>query len=173
MIRSLNISDTTVLLSPCEGSTQRRTVLQMVAALFGDEAVYDHTPDGAPFVRFGDKQIAISVSHCKGLAALAYNPNKPVGIDIETERTQLQRIAPRIFSPAELEVYSTLPLLLKAWTLKEALYKSALTPGLDFRADIHLPLRNEKTAEVASRRFRILYSDYLEEYPEVFMSLTL
>jgi phosphopantetheinyl transferase (holo-ACP synthase) len=40
-----------------------------------------------------------------------------------------------------MAVYSATPEgLLQAWTLKEALYKAALTPGLDFREQIALPL---------------------------------
>ena len=50
--------------------------------------------------------------------------------------------------------------LLQAWTLKEALYKAALTPGLDFRADIHIcDARNAPAvAYVGERPYDVVYS---------------
>ncbi len=63
--------------------------------------------------------------------------------------------------------------LVKAWTLKEALYKAALTPGLDFRRDIRLPLTPDADAIVmtpAERRFAIVRSGWLPEH-NAFLSL--
>lgn len=83
-----------------------------------------------------------------------------MGIDCERrDRAQVLKIAGRVMTPEELslvEEYATLletgdshhePMMkeeatvtanLLAWTVKEALYKAALTPGLDFRTQLHI-----------------------------------
>ena len=68
------------------------------------------------------------------------------------------RVAPRVLSESEMAVYGvSSDLLLRAWTMKEALYKAALTPGLDFRRDIMLPSHPASTAAtVAGRPFTII-----------------
>ncbi|MDE6498343.1 MAG: 4'-phosphopantetheinyl transferase superfamily protein [Muribaculaceae bacterium] len=136
---------------PQEG-TRREAERAAVAALLehvlpGAEMI--HTAEGAPVIDGGPY---ISISHSRTHAALAVCAGAPVGIDIETQRAQLARVAPRVLSEAELDIYGRSPEgLLQAWTLKEALYKAALTPGLDFRRDIHLPLGDEKNeASVAA-----------------------
>lgn len=50
---------------------------------------------------------------------------------------RLQRVKARFLSPAQLEKVVTPAQLLEAWTIKEALYKALLTPGLAL-ADIDL-----------------------------------
>lgn len=123
-----------------------------------------HTPAGAP-VLADDPARHISISHSRTHLAVALSTAGPVGIDIETPRPQLQRVAPRVLSAAELEAYGAEPDgLLRAWTLKEALYKAALTPGLDLRRDVRLPLGHKKNEAVvappggSAMRFVILAS---------------
>ena len=124
-----------------------------------------HTPDGAPLL--ADSPLRVSVSHSRTHAAIALCADATVGIDIETPRRQLQRVAPRVLSADELQSYSNDHAA--AWTLKEALYKAALTPGLDFRRDIRLPLgdkKNEATIVLPdgnTMRFDILYSGPLAD----------
>lgn len=99
-----------------------------------------HTSEGAPYLpMLPDK--SISISHSRDLCALAIAPaGMSIGVDIESEREQLRRVAPRVLSLGELRLYDDgADGLLKAWTLKEALYKAALTPGLDFARDIKIP----------------------------------
>ncbi len=153
-----------VYLCPLPAPAPRREAEKAaVAALLARAlpgAVLRHTADGAPVVDGGP---FISVSHSRTHAALAVCPHAPVGIDVETPRAQLARVAPRVLSEPEMAVYGASPEgLLQAWTLKEALYKAALTPGLDFRRDIRLPLGHEKneatvaTPGGAARRFAVL-----------------
>lgn len=107
-------------------------------------AVLSHTADGAPCV--AGNGVCVSVSHSRVRAALAVSlDGTPVGVDVETWRGQLEKVAPRVLSREEIAAYgSTREGLLRAWTLKEALYKAALTPGLDFRRDVRLPLGDKK-----------------------------
>ncbi|MDE6121375.1 MAG: 4'-phosphopantetheinyl transferase superfamily protein [Muribaculaceae bacterium] len=117
---------------------ERSTVAALMKEAFGSEIEILHMPDGAPFA---DVQASISISHCLSMAALAVAPAhcRP-GVDIETLRPQLQRVASRVFSTTELKHYGKdLRSLTEAWTLKEAAYKAAGIPGLDFRREIILP----------------------------------
>lgn len=73
---------------------------------------------------------SVSISHCRAGVAVAFDEFRTVGVDIETLRPQLQRVKTRFLSQAQLETMVTPAQLLEAWTIKEALYKAMLTPGL-------------------------------------------
>ncbi len=108
-------------------------------------------PDGAPFL-FGVPS-RISITHTTHLFAVATLPKTPeadlahfaprtaLGIDAEPlGREQVKRVRERFLSEEE---YALAPAddqeqLIIAWTAKEALYKAAMTPGLDLRRDIRL-----------------------------------
>lgn len=118
---------------------ERRVTASLISYALGDGVTLTHLPSGAPCLEGCD--MSISISHSTHYAAIALAQARQIGIDIEEPRAQLRKVAPRVLSELELEAYSTSgSLLLQAWTLKEALYKAALTPGLDFRRDINLPL---------------------------------
>lgn len=110
-----------------------------------------HFPDGAPFI-FGVPS-RISITHTDHLYAVATLPKTPeadlarfsqrtaLGIDAEPlEREQVKRVRERFLSEEEFHLAppDDLESLIIAWTAKEALYKAALTPGLDLRHDIRL-----------------------------------
>lgn len=154
-----------------EAATRREAEKAAVEALlrhaFPEGAVLCHTPEGAPYLK--DNPVHISISHSRSRAALAVCAEAPVGVDVETLRDQLARVAPRVLSEAELADYGTTAEgLLRAWTLKEALYKAAGVPGVDFRTGINLPVaaaghkKNEATVATpggAAKRFAILAAD--------------
>ena len=61
-----------------------------------------------------------------------------IGIDVESEREQLHRIAPRFLSEAERAALGTsTAALAAAWAVKECMFK-AHGPALDFRADLEV-----------------------------------
>ena len=144
-------------------AAERAAVASLVSEALGHGVALSHRPDGSPTVDVPGMHI--SVSHCRGCAAIAL-ARVPVGIDVETYRErQLARVAPRVLSEQEIVYYEDN--IVGAWTLKEALYKAALTPGLDFRRDIHLPLDGSKSATVMTpeaTRFRIVASQHLEAF---------
>jgi len=147
---------------------ERLAVADLVRNAIGEGVETGHRPDGSPTISVPG--IEISVSHCATCAAIALS-DRHIGIDVETDRSQLVRVAPRVLSPAELEYYNNN--LVGAWTMKEALYKAALTPGLDFRRDICLPLDGSDMATVLTpepKTFRIAASCRLDDYG-CFMSL--
>ena len=160
----LTFDDITLIVAPVvmagddetRRDAERRTVAALVREAFGAGAAISHDASGAP--RLSDSDISLSVSHSRNYACIAFSRRRAVGVDIEEPRDQLRRVAPRVLSDEEMSVYSCSDsLLLRAWTLKEALYKAALTPGLDFRADIRLPLDIAAgRASVAGRQFDIV-----------------
>lgn len=138
---------------------ETEAVGRLVREAFGPDAVVGHHSSGAPYI--SGKHTPVSISHSRRTACLAVGHDRPVGVDVEEAREQLRHVAPRILSRAELMVYGkSLSLLLKAWSMKEALYKAALIPGLDFRTDIMLPDNPDNpTASVRERIFNILLVD--------------
>lgn len=129
----------------------------IIARFFGADAIVGHRDTGAPYL-VGREDISLTVSHSRDYAAIAFSTRRTVGVDIEQWREQLVRVAPRVLSESEMAVYGvSSDLLLRAWTMKEALYKAALTPGLDFRRDIGLPPHPASTAAtVAGRPYTII-----------------
>lgn len=110
-----------------------------------------HTPAGAPLL--ADSNARISITHTDGMLAVAtlpptpeadltrFSPRAAVGIDAErADRSQVLRLRERFLSKAELALTAPedLEANITAWTAKEALYKAALTPGLDFRTALRI-----------------------------------
>lgn len=108
-----------------------------------------HFDSGAPFV--SGSEARISVTHTDGLLCVATLPPTPevrlgefseraaMGIDAERlDREKVLRVRERFLSPDELKLMPAddVAANVLAWTAKEALYKAALTPGLDFRTQI-------------------------------------
>lgn len=126
--------------------------------MFSPDAVISHYPDGSPFIENLDMHI--SISHCKGLVAIASHPRMKIGIDIERWRNTLLKVKPRFLSSKEIGRYITPDELLWAWTAKEAVYKAAGCEGIDFANNISLPL--DQTSNIAKaisngaeKRFRL------------------
>lgn len=116
---------------------ERAAVTALLHGLHGyADAVIAHRPDGAPYIP--DSDVHISISHSRRWAAVALSTGRRVGVDIEEPRPgQLERVAPRIMTPAELDAYEGR--LLEAWTLKEAMYKlgdAEGAPGREFRLPV-------------------------------------
>ena len=121
---------------------EREASLLLVTEAFGPDAANTHDPEGRPQVTGADGfNGMISISHSAGTCVLAVvdEPGISIGIDTETWREQLRRVAARFMSADEVNAYNTPQLLLLAWTAKEAIYKAAHTPGLALQ-DIRLPL---------------------------------
>lgn len=164
MIEIFKYDDITLGITPIEADPGRtRTerehaaVGAIIARFFGAEAIVGHRDTGAPYL-VGREDISLTVSHSRDYAAVAFSTRRTIGVDIEQWREQLLRVAPRVLSESEMAVYGVSSnLLLRAWTMKEALYKAALTPGLDFRRDIMLPPHPASTAAtVAGRPYTII-----------------
>lgn len=132
-----------------------------VSRILGSEAVISHCADGHPCV--DGIPGSLTVSHAGNLLVAAFSVDNVIGIDIEYPREALGRVARKFLSESEREKYDTLPLMLRAWTIKEAVYKAALVKGLSL-FDIILPDPGD-TAPVAvvklssgNVKFQLYYS---------------
>lgn len=153
---------------------ERMAVDRLLEAAFGPHAALGHESTGAPYIYFdnGDipsgaalstGDISISISHCADTAMLcAATGDVAIGIDCEHFRPALRNVASRVLSPSELAEWGGDDLmLLRAWTIKEAVYKAAGCPGLPLAEGIRLPHPDATSGASASladgRRFRLIF----------------
>lgn len=140
---------TAAALAAVEGvkSARRRCELlatwALAASVFGPDVVIGHDPFGVPFIE--GRMTHISISHCADCVVIAVNDKTVVGVDAEVWRPQLLRVRERFLTPAEVVLPMSRAALLQAWTIKEAVYKAAMMPGLSFQ-DIHLPAAGSRWA---------------------------
>lgn len=110
-----------------------------------------HDADGKPEA-IGRPEIHLSIAHhstSDGCWAAVASSDGAIGIDVESEREQLQRIAPRFLSDTELEAVRASPAALASvWAVKECLFK-AFGPALDFRRDMEVVWRGLEQAEAS------------------------
>lgn len=133
---------------PLEGrgrEAEKAAVAEIVRQVFGDRTLL-HRDDGSPYI--GDFDGFISVSHGAGTAVLAVS-DTPVGVDIEDDRSQLQRVSHKFINEAEDDA----PSLLHAWTAKEAAFKAAGIAGVTVSEIIV----KQDAAFVRGRRFGLHY----------------
>lgn len=167
----MNLADTIIEYAPIaepgdrasRRQAERDAVMQLLRKRFGAEVSLVHDADGAPSVEGFHGHI--SISHCAGIAALAVNDTRRIGIDVERLRSQLHRIKSKYLTAREIPEYTTTRQLLQIWTAKEAVYKAAGIPGLPLAAIEVLPPADwaiVTTAEGGVRRFKI-YSSFTDE----------
>lgn len=133
---------------------EQAAVRELIAEAFGPDTLLGHTPEGAPFI-VGQPDTKISISHSGTVCLLAvgHSPYINIGVDIESPRRQLLKVAPRILSTTEKQLADAAPdedsllqLLLKLWTAKEAVYKAALSLGLSLAEIAVAPTFTSATA---------------------------
>lgn len=137
----------TMAFRKADGSERRKNINaqkigrdKIISEYFGSVHAVTHNPDGSP--RLVDTVCGcttLSISHCSSLVVIAIDKKgRAIGIDAETSNRlhQLHKIATRILSPKQLERWGDN--LLRAWTIKEALYKAIGIPGIALK-DIPLP----------------------------------
>lgn len=103
---------------------------------------FEITKYGKPFLVDYQTDLTFNVSHSDDLALFAFARGRAVGVDIEKfqERLEIEKIARRYFSSAEIEALFALPeeqrvqAFYNGWTRKEAYIKArglGLSIGLD------------------------------------------
>lgn len=96
--------------------------------------IYDE--NGKPFP--ADKQTHLSLSHSGNLIAMMTD-SKPCGIDIETIRPKIERIATKFLSDEELIASKEEPAVQRMhiyWCVKEAIYKVEGAKNVSLKSDI-------------------------------------
>ncbi len=88
---------------------------------------------GKPFLEPSD--IHINYSHAGDYLLWGEHAQFPIGVDLESKRPQLERIATKFCSERELDELSgdRLEGLLAIWTCKEAMYKAYGKKEVDYR----------------------------------------
>lgn len=101
----------------------------LIAKAFGVNTELSHRADGAPYI-VSRPDVCISISHCIDECVLVVS-DKSIGVDIETARPMLERIATKFLTPAEQDRGPhTLTVLMQMWSAKEAVFKCAGIPSL-------------------------------------------
>lgn len=131
-----------------------RLWLEMAYQVYGENGrdgfrELGHFHNGAPFIQ--GELSRISITHTGKFLAVATLPPTPevnlaefseraaIGIDAESRtREQVLKVRKKFLSEEELAMIDAKDVESNviAWTAKEALYKSAMTEGLDFRNDL-------------------------------------
>lgn len=143
----------------CRRRAETEAVGRLLRALAGPDVSIEHDSDGAP--RLVGAVGHVSVSHSPGAAAVALDAVARVGIDMESvsRASQLARVAPRVMAADEIAVYGDVEHgLVRAWTIKEALYKAAGNPGIDWRTGLGLPYPlNDTHARAGAHACEVIY----------------
>lgn len=118
---------------------EKLAVRALLNQLLGSEKTIVYNEFGKPFLE--DNSYKISISHTNGYATVMLHPFLEVGIDIEIVSPRAAQLQQRFLSPAEIHLIHqkddfVVPLLL--WTAKEALYKWASTPDIEFVEQIKI-----------------------------------
>lgn len=150
-------------------SRELMAVERLLAKIGHPNVSVSHNPDGSPFIRGVD--LKISISHSRRFAAIAFGESAGFGIDIEEPRpAQLKKVAPRFLTPNELNYYSSLPDgLLKAWTLKEAAFKTLRNGPADLR-NYSLPLDTECHEIIVGHHHLVIHESRMI-LPNLFLSI--
>ncbi len=107
---------------------EKSAAAHLLKELTGKEVTIGHTTSGTPFVT-EEPELNISISHSSRHVAIALNDSMPVGIDIEQWRDQLAKVAHKFLSTSQISEWESHEMLLRAWTIKEAVYKALCSGG--------------------------------------------
>ena len=117
----------------------------------------------------------ISISHSGCFAAVMYDAERPVGVDIERLQTRIENVSCKFLSAEEAEnidAGNRVQHLVTIWAAKEAVYKLTGKSNIEFDRDIKIgqfvPLNQGAFAGTVrdngiSRDFRFRYS-LIEDY---------
>jgi 4'-phosphopantetheinyl transferase len=91
-----------------------------------------------------DSEYDISLSHTENYIALTIGFKLDVGIDIEKPKAKMAKVAPRLYTPEEMEYcQNNLIYFSKMWSAKEVLYKLYMKRELDFREHLRVKPENK------------------------------
>lgn len=115
---------------------EQEATRQALHYALGKASLLAHHPHGAPYLP-EEPSWAVSLSHSASAVALLLVPKSSplhIGIDIEEERAELERVPPRFVREGELAQLEALGLprataLRLLWTAKEAAYKAVNPPN--------------------------------------------
>lgn len=142
-----------------------RTALKHLVKQIGQFYIYKD-PFGKPHLK--EASFGISMSHTKDFGAAAINLKGQVGIDIETVRPQIHRIAHKFLHHSEVAwAANNGTRLTQVWAAKEALYKLHGRTQLTFSEQLllqlngdELPTKGEILENDKAKSFHLEFGDY-------------
>lgn len=95
-----------------------------------------YSSKGVPFIE--ETPYHISISHCRGLVAIAVCKKYAIGLDVEPISDKAQRLHKKFINFDEAVLLNTNNSLVmtRAWSCKEALFKLANRKGIIFKTDL-------------------------------------
>lgn len=92
---------------------------------------------GAPYF---NSDTFISISHCKGVSAIAMNPTHRIGLDLEWIASKAMILSSKFLNTNEQGFLDTTDevAMTRAWSAKESLYKLAKMSGVIFKEHLIL-----------------------------------
>ncbi len=130
-------------------------VTAMLCEIFGESAYLNHDEYGAPVLSGVISPPFLSISHSAREVVVAVNPVARIGVDVEHWRSQLMRVASRFLSEGEAGMCRSSHDLLRAWTVKEALYKAYRKGSLPLADGCPLPPHPGATTMVGGGEYRV------------------
>jgi len=116
------------------------TIRVLLKELLGEEKEILYNSFGKPYL--SDNSFHISISHTKGYAALIFNKEKEVAIDIEKMTAKVENVRKRFVNEEEeksLSQSNERIHLILYWSAKESIYKRLGVDNVDFK--LHLQIQ--------------------------------
>lgn len=97
-----------------------------------------YSPSGRPFI-IGSKQ-QISITHTRNMAGILLGDENRLGIDVEQNNRNIEKVLPRFLSPTEYEKFHEADHQTKitCWCAKEAVFKAMGEDHVTFSSQIEL-----------------------------------
>jgi phosphopantetheinyl transferase len=135
--------------------------LMKIAGIIESDLYYDS--NGAPNLKSGKY---ISISHSKYFSGIVLSDFQ-IGIDIESCREKINKIAPRFLHEKEHFALGKIEDLTYVWTAKEAIYKAFRTSGINFSKQrcVDKPCNSAKAAQgqvLFNDQFRFFELSYIK-----------
>lgn len=145
---------------------EKLAVRLLLDNLLGKSVDIIYNDDGAPSL--ADNSFHISISHCKGFAAVILHPTRRTGIDIEHISPRVEKLKHKFLSEDELLQLDNRQAehLLIYWCAKETLFKLMPENEIHFAEQLHItpfPLQEKgtfsahETRTKQNRRFSLHY----------------
>lgn len=125
------------------GKRERLVARLLINHLCGEEKIVAYKNTGQPYLI--DHSFHISISHTKGYVAVAVNPNRAIGIDIEYRSNRILKIKERFMLKEERlcaeKSPNELAYVLLCWCAKEAAYKKLEISTVDFFEELNCTIK--------------------------------
>lgn len=117
---------------------EKLAVLLLLSIHYQGHVTLCHKENGAPFIKEYDDNI--SISHSNTIVMLSISNKVEVGVDVEKAGTKVLRVREKFLSAEESLAINNDDIIenVRAWTVKEALFKVIHENEIDFKEHLHL-----------------------------------